>query len=233
MNATIEALLELNVIDRKRQTLRSQRRNQAKLAAKALAEAEARKTDADAILAELERTDALIRQYESDAARCTEAIESLRSKQMEAKSNKEYMAIINNIEQSRLEKTHREQSLLELASKRETMAAKAEKAAAEAKTASEAAAKAQAAAEAAKKPGPEEAKLDVLYAAAKSKVEPAFLEAYERLANAGVKVPMVRVDTKTRSTPWGAVISMNQLEQIKMGKLVIASGTNQILYVDA
>lgn len=231
MNATIEALLELHVIDQKRQKLRVQRRNQAKVAAKYQAEAQARQADADALVADLERTDALMRQYQADAERCGQAIEDLRGKQMEAKTNKEYMAIINSIEQSRLEKTHREQSLQELQTKRETIAAKVDKAKAAAAAAAEAAAKAEATAEAAKKPGPEEAELDTQYNAAKAKVDPGFLEVYERLANSGVKQPMVRVDGKTRATPWGAVISMNQLEQIRMGKLVIASGTNQILYV--
>ena len=121
MNATIEALLELHVIDQKRQKLRVQRRNQAKIAAKFQAEAQARQADAQALFADLERTDALMRQYQADAERCTQAIEDLRGKQMEAKTNKEYMAIINSIEQSRLEKTHREQSLQELQTKRETL----------------------------------------------------------------------------------------------------------------
>lgn len=232
MNPTIEALLELHIVDQKRQALRRARRAKGKVANDAAAAAQAKSQDSEAVTNDLERTDALSRQYTDDVKRCDETIESLRAKQMEAKTNKEYMAIINQIEQLRLEKTHREQSLTELGIKRAAMTAKVEKAALitqEAKATHDAA---HAAAKAAETPSAEEAKLDVLYANAKTKVDPAFLEAYERLANAGIKMPMVRVDNKTRSTPWGAVISLNQLEQIKMGKLVIATGTNQILYAE-
>ncbi len=232
MNATIEALLELHVIDQKRQAIRAKRRAKGKLAAQALADATAKQTDASAITTEAERLDALIRQYQADAERCQATIEEQRAKQMEAKTNKEYMAIINGIEQARLEKNHREQSLAELTKKRALIAAKADKAAA---AAAEAQAAAEAAAQAAKEaeqPGPDEAALDAQYADAKQKVDPAFLEAYERLANAGIKTPMLRVDGRTRSTPMGAVISMNQLEQIKMGKLVLATGSNQILFAE-
>lgn len=232
MNATIEALLELHVIDQKRQAIRAKRRAKGKLAAQALVDATAKQTDASAITTEAERLDALIRQYQADAERCQATIEELRAKQMEAKTNKEYMAIINGIEQARLEKNHREQSLAELTKKRALIAAKADKAAAAAAEAQAAADAAAQAAKEAEQPGPDEAALDAQYAAAKEKVDPAFLEAYERLANAGIKNPMLRVDSRTRSTPMGAVISMNQLEQIKMGKLVLATGSNQILFVE-
>jgi predicted nucleic acid-binding Zn-ribbon protein len=232
MNATIEALLELQVIDQKRQALRAKRLAKSKVAAKALSSAKAMQDDANAIAAELERLDALIRQYKADAERCDATIEELRAKQMEAKTNKEYMAIINGIEQARLEKNHREQSLNELVSKRDIVAAKADKTQTTASGADQAAAEAAEAAAKAQTPGAEEAELDVIYAAAKAKVDPAFLEAYERLANAGIKSPLMRVDPKTRATPLGAVISMNQLEQIRMGKLVLATGSNQILFVD-
>lgn len=232
MNNTIEALLELHVIDQKRQALRTKRKTKGKLAAKALTEATAKHTDAAAITAETDRLDALIRQYQHDAERCQATIEELRAKQMEAKTNKEYMAIINGIEQARLEKNHREQSLVELTTKRETIANKGEKALTAANEAAAAAAAAEAAERKAQQPGPDEAVLDEHYAKAKLNVDPAFLEAYERLANAGIKSPMLRVDNKTRSTPLGQVISMNQLEQIKMGKLVLATGSNQILFVE-
>ena len=40
-----------------------------------------------------------------------------------------------------------------------------------------------------------------------------------------------RVDPKTRTTPVGAILSHNQVEQIRQGKLVIDRGTNAILYI--
>lgn len=230
MNPNIEALLELQVIDKQRQSLRKARQEKLRGLDEARKAAEAKKAAAVAAAEEIEKMAALIRQYEGDLQRCDATIADLRGKQMNAKTNKEYMAIINGIEQSRLEKGHREQSLKELAGKVD--AAKAKAAAAQTE-ADQAAAKAEAAATAtgATEPGSDETALEQQYAERKAKVDPKFLEAYERLVTAGHKTPLVKVDQRTRALPWGAVISMNQLEQIIAGRLVIASGTNQILYV--
>lgn len=230
MNANIEALLELQVIDKQRLTLLKARK--AKLVRLAEAkQAGALKRDAAAAMsAEVEKLGALMRQYTADVARCDASIAELRSKQMAAGSNKEYMAIINGIETARLEKTHREQSLKELLAKKDALEAKAKAAQEEAAKTDAVVAKAEAEAAGSEQPTPEEADLQAQYNEKRAKVDPKFLEAYERLVQAG-KQPLVRIDPNTRATPWGAVVSMNQIEQIKSGKLILATGTQQILFV--
>lgn len=231
MNPNIEALLELQVIDKQRQTLKRARQERLRKLAEVRAAAAAKQDAATAAHAEIDRLSALITQYRGDLERCDATIADLRAKQMNAKTNKEYMAIINGIEQSRLEKNHREQSVRDLAAKVEALKAKADAAKAEADGAQAQVAAAEQAAGGAAEPGSDEAALEQQYAARKAAVDPKFLEAYERLVTSGSKTPLVKVDPNSRALPWGAVISMNQLEQIKAGKLVIASGSNQILYV--
>jgi hypothetical protein len=80
-------------------------------------------------------------------------------------------------------------------------------------------------------PCAEESALDAQYAERRAQVEPAFLEVYERLVKAMHKAPLLRVDPVTRATPLGAVLSFNQVEQIRMGKLVIDRTSNAILYL--
>jgi len=230
MNANIEALLELQVIDKQRLTLlRARKAKQARLSETRQAAALKRDTAA-ATTGEVDKLGALIRQYTADVARCDASIAELRSKQMAAGSNKEYMAIINGIETARLEKTHREQSLKDLIAKKDQLEAKANAAKDEAAKTDALVAQVEAEAKGAEQASPEEAELQRVYNEKKAKVDPKFLEAYERLVQAG-KQPLIRIDPNTRATPWGAVASMNQIEQIKAGKLVIATGTAQILYV--
>ncbi len=230
MNANIEALLELQVIDKQRLALlRARKAKRARLAEVRQA-ATLKREAAAATAAEVEKMGALVRQYTADVARCEASIAELRGKQMAAGSNKEYMGIINGIETARLEKTHREQSLKELAAKKDLLEAKATAAKDEAGKTDELVAKAEAEAAGAEQASPEEAELQAAYNEKKATVDPKFLEAYERLVQAG-KQPLVRIDPNTRATPWGAVASMNQIEQIKSGKLIQATGTQQILYV--
>ena len=230
MNANIEALLELQVIDKQRLTLlKARKAKQARLAEVRRAAALTSETAA-ASAGEVDKLGALIRQYTADVVRCDASIAELRSKQMVAGSNKEYMAIINGIETARLEKSHREQSLKELTAKQEQFAAKATAAKAEATASQALVATVEAEAAGAEQPSPEEAELQQAYNTKKATVDPKFLEAYERLVQAG-KQPLVRIDPTTRATPLGAVASMNQIEQIKSGKLILATGTQQILYV--
>ncbi len=230
-NASIDALLDLQVIDKQRLTLkqaRLQRQGKLSEAAKALATAE---EAAAAIETQGDKLGALIRQYTTDVERCDAAIADLRSKQMNAKTNKEYMAIINGIEASRLEKTHREQSLKELNEKikaGEEKVAKAREQVAAMKAALEAVGKESAGSD---QPTPEETALQKQYDERKATVDPKFLEVYERLVSAKHPRPLMKVDVATRTTPVGAKISHNQIEQIRMGKLVICSGTNAILYL--
>lgn len=231
MNPNIDALLELQVIDKQRQTLKRARQERLKKLTEVRQAAIAKLEAATTAAGEVDRMGALITQYEGDLQRCDATIADLRGKQMNAKTNKEYMGIINGIETARLEKSHRELSLKELAAKVEAMKAKVSESqtqATQAKASVEAGERESADSE---KPGSDESRLEQQYAERKASVDPKFLEAYERLVSAGHKTPLVKVDPKSRALPWGAVISMNQVEQIHAGKLVIASGTNQILYV--
>jgi len=232
MNSSIEALLDLQVIDKKRLALkkaREQQSGQVDEAAKAAAAAEAA---AIAAAAEVEKLGALIRQYTADTARCDQTITDLRSQQMNAKTNKEYMAIINGIEAAKLEKTNREASVKELNAKVEALQAKAKAAQEQAAGLQSKAAQVKTSNATAIKPTDEEVALQKQYDEIRGKLDPAFLEAYERLVKANHKMPLMRIDPKTRSTAYGSIISHNMIEQIRMGKLVIERGTNAILYVD-
>ncbi len=230
MNPSIAALLELQLIDKKRLSQRNSSDNlRARLdeARKALAAAQAA---AKVAQDENEKIQALIRQYEKDAQRCDQTIADLRNQQPTAKTNKDYMALINGIEQAKVEKSMREQSLKDLGGRIEGIAQKA--AAAEAKV-KEAQARID---ELTAKSGngavtPEEAAIQAEYDAKKAAVDPDWLKVYERLVKARHPSPLMKVDPKTRATPVGVVLSHNQLEQIRLGKLVIDRTTNAILYV--
>jgi predicted nucleic acid-binding Zn-ribbon protein len=231
MNANIAALLDLQVIDKKRQVLkqaREARRSKFSEAEKAWKAAEA---GALAAQAEVEKLNALIRQYTTDSSRCDATIADLRGKQMGAKTNKDYMAIINAIEAAKVEKGMRESSIKELGSRIEALQEKAAKAAelvAKAKSDHEALAAASGAPDQAT---PEELDVDRRYDERKAEVDPAFLEAYERLVKARHPMPLAKVDPNTRATPMGIMISHNQIEQIRMGKLVVCRNSNSILYI--
>jgi predicted nucleic acid-binding Zn-ribbon protein len=230
-NPSIEALLDLQVIDKRRLALKQERlKRSAALAEARNAHAEADKAAA-AIEADSERMGALVRQYQTDSERCDATIAELRGKQMHAKSNKEYMAIINGIEAARVEKNHREQSLKEIGERLQAAKDKIAKAREHAdalKAKLEAVEKNTSTSD---QPTAEEQELDRQYNDRKAMVDPSFLEAYERLMQARHKMPLMKVDANTRATPYGVRISMNQIEQIRMGKLVICSGTNSILYI--
>ena len=232
MNSSIEALLDLQVIDKKRLTLkkaREQQNGQVDDAGKAAATADAA---AAASIAEVERLGALVRQYTADAGRCDTAIADLRSQQMNAKTNKEYMAIINGIEAAKLEKSNREASIKELAGKIEALEAKAKAAKEQAELLKSKAVEIKTSNAAAALPTEEEQILQKRYDEIRGTIDPAFLEAYERLVKANHKMPMMRIDPKTRSTAYGSIISHNMIEQIRMGKLAIDRGSNAILYLD-
>lgn len=231
MNSNIQTLLDLQVIDKQRLTLK--RAREAKLAKLVAADKAMQAADAAAASAhnEVDRLGAMIRQYTADVERCDKTVTDLRGKQPESKTNKEYMDLINGIEAAKLEKVKREASLKELTARVDALTAKANEA-------KEAAIKVKAAhdataveAESAKVPTAEEAALQVQYDEAKRTVEPAFIEQYERLIKAHHKTPLLRVDPNTRATPFGSLLSPNHVEQLKSGKLVIDRATNGILYL--
>jgi predicted nucleic acid-binding Zn-ribbon protein len=230
MNPSIAALVALQSIDRRRLTLRKDRDARAgkiDQARKALAAAQAAAAACDA---ETEKVQALHRQYQADVARCETQIAAARSQQQAAKTNKEYMAIINGIEQAKSEKALREQSLKELDTRIAGLAGKREAAVAT-QAAAQAAVTAADTAAGGLDATPEEAAAQTEYDQRKRDVLPEFLEHYERLMKAGHKSPLMAVDPKTRATPVGVVLSHNQCEQIRSGKLVIERMTNAILYL--
>lgn len=232
MNSSIEALLDLQVIDKKRLTLKRAREQQNGQVDDAGKVAEAATASAAAATVEVEKLGALIRQYTADVARCDTTIADLRSQQMNAKTNKEYMVIINGIEAAKLEKANREASVKELGGKIEALEAKASAAKAQAAALTAKAKEVKSTNSAAAKPTEEEQVLQKRYDEIRSTIEPAFLEAYERLVKANHKMPLMRIDPKSRSTAYGTIISHNMIEQIRMGKLVIERGSNAIMYLD-
>jgi len=231
-NPTIDALLDLQVIDQQRLTL-SRAREGAKqkldTAEKAWREAEAA---AEAATAEVAKLGALVRQYRTDAERCDTTIAEQRAKQMTAKTNKEYMAIINAIENTKVEKAAREQSVKDLGERITALEAKAAQAQATAATLKQQLQDLATQTGEAAKPTAEEADLQARYDAIRTRIDKAFLEVYERLVKARHKMPLMRVDPATRSTPFGNLISPNQIEQIRLGKLVVDRTTNSILFLD-
>jgi predicted nucleic acid-binding Zn-ribbon protein len=231
MNTSIAALLDLQVIDKQRLTLRRGRDEKLKRLAEAEKAWAAGEATVQAAVAEVEKFGALTRQYQADVERCDVTINDLRARQPESKTNKDYMEIINGIEQAKLEKVKRESSIKELLAKVALQEERVAKARAQAEGLSTARAAAQAAAAGAELPCAEESALDAQYAERRAQVEPAFLEVYERLVKAMHKAPLLRVDPVTRATPLGAVLSFNQVEQIRMGKLVIDRTSNAILYL--
>jgi predicted nucleic acid-binding Zn-ribbon protein len=231
MAASIAALLELWSIDQRRLGLSRVRDDATAVAAKAEAAWKAVESSAAAAKADAERIDALIRQYAADTERCDRTVAELSQKKLSAKSNREYMDIHNAIEQARAEKTQREQSVKELATRKADLEAKAAAAAEKAGAAKAEAEAATAKVGAAGGPSAEEREVSDQATAIRARIDPEFLAVYDRLVKSGHKSPLVRVDPKTRATPHGALLSHNQLEQIRQGKLVIDRGTNAILYI--
>jgi predicted nucleic acid-binding Zn-ribbon protein len=230
MNPNIAALLDLQVIDKQRQVLKQAREGLRNRVQKAADTAAAAQAAAVAAQAEVDRLQALLRQYANDMTRCDATINDLRAKQMGAKTNKDYMAIINGIEQAKVEKNLREQSMKDLTSRLEGLNDKAAKAQAQVAELNAALVKLQENGGDGK-PSPEEQAIQAQYDARKASCDPAFLEVYERLIKANHKMPLAKVDPHTRATPVGNLVSHNIIEQIRMGKLVVDRNTNSILYV--
>jgi len=231
MAESVTALLELWSIDQRRRKLSLVRDSASGAASKVETSWKTLEAAAVAAKAEAERLDALIRQYAADVERCDKSIAELAQKKLGAKSNKEYMDIHNGIEQARAEKTQREQSVKEQTIRQADLAAKAVVAAEKASAAKAEFESAASKAGAVGGPTVDEQELEAQANAIKARIDPEFLQTYERLLKSGHKSPLLRVDPKTRTTPVGAILSHNQLEQIRQGKLVIDRNTNAILYL--
>jgi predicted nucleic acid-binding Zn-ribbon protein len=232
MHPSIQALFELHEVTTRRQSLSGDLEGRKTRLAKAKATVHEAESLAELAEREATDTDALIRQYTSDAERCDATIQRLRTQQMEAKSNKEYLAIINGIEEARNELKLRRSSLADLGAKvadRRAAATAARAKVVELQQRYEAFAAQhvidpQMAASI--------ARLDEIYAEKQRAVDPRFLEVYERLVKSGNRMPLVPIDPVSRATPLGSVISQNQMEQIRNGLLVLDQMTNGILFIN-
>lgn len=231
MNETISALLELQAIEQQRRALRRDREEKLKRLAAAQKASNEGEAAAKAALAESERYAALVRQYQSDVERCETSIGELRAKQPEAKTNREYMEIMNGIEAAKLEKVKRESSIKDITGRIDAIKEKAAQAAEAASGLQAKLAEAEAQAAGSHEPGPEEAALTAQYDEKRKQADPKFLEHFERLLKANHKTPLLKVDPGTRATPLGTIISHNQVEQVRTGKLVIDRASNAILYL--
>ena len=231
MHPAITQLLDLHQVNVQRQRLiqdRSGREDKRRQADQALAKFTALSQTSRQMV---EDQGALIRQYTADVERCDTDIQSFRARQMEAKSNKEYLECINGIENAKAEKKLREESLANLNASVEELQQKAE--AAEAKLAEiqgkydQFVANLQESEEA----GRSSAELERLYQEKRQGLDPKFLEVYERLIEAKHHMPLISVDPLTRATPLGQIISHNDCERIRGGQLVTDPMTNGILYI--
>jgi predicted nucleic acid-binding Zn-ribbon protein len=233
MHPTMRALLDLHDINQQRQLLRKQRESR-ETSIKDAAEGAAKTAlKADAASAAAHEADALMRQYEQDIANADARIETLREKQMSAKTNKEYLIVINGIEDSKNIKKIRNERLTDLRSKIEGL----QQAAA---TAAQLREQALARVEEIRNSNQggidasdtSEAELDRIYAEKRQPVDGKFLEAYERLIAGGHPMPLLPIDPRTRATPYGNLISMNHIEQIRKGGLICDHTSSAILYVN-
>ena len=231
MNANIAALLDLQVIDKKRLVLKHAREDRHAKLAEADKAWKSAETNAVTAGTEVDKLGALMRQYTADSARCDATIADLRTKQMGAKTNKDYMAIINGIELAKAEKVMREASIKEITTRLETLKEKAVKAQEQSATLKTEYERVAAESGTPDQASPEEAAVQKLYDEKKASIDAAFLEAYERLVKARHPQPLAKVNPATRATPMGVMISHNQIEQIRMGKLVIDRTSNSILYL--
>jgi len=231
MHPSIRALLDLHEVNLKRQKLldnRDKRDATLNQARKELAEFERRAEEAQA---EVDNSDALIRQYTGDLERCEKTVQSLREQQMDAKTNKDYLGILNGIEEAKTEMKLRKESLDSLGAQVEEKKAAAEQAQARLAKAHEQFDALQARLDGGGEAAESLAELEKLYETKRPEVDAKFLETYERLIQSRHKMPLIPIDPRTRATPLGNVISHNQIEQIHGGMLVIDSFSNGILYI--
>ena len=181
MHANLRALLDLHDINQSRVRLLRAAQDSEKALQAERDKAAALVAKAEALATEATSADALIRKYEADIARCDETIEQNRAQQSTAKTNKEYLALINGIEDAKNEKRLREESLTRLQADIDGKKAAAEAAKTEAEQ--QAAVVSQQEAAAAEETAGEESleNLERLYNEQKVNVDGELLQVYERL----------------------------------------------------
>ena len=193
MHPTIRALIDLDDINKQRQILLKQRSEHQHIidaAAKAVSKA---KADAEKAAEASTSQDALIRQYQSDIERCDQQMADLREKQMTAKSNKDYLACINGVEEAKQEKRLRTASIEQLEQTVSTLQEQAEAAAQLVSAAEEKLENLQIEFSGDSDNEASGQELERLYQEQKAKVDSGFLNHYERLISSGNKMPIMKL----------------------------------------
>lgn len=231
MHESIQNLLDLHDINQQRQILKTERSRREDGIAEAQAKLDAINEQADAARGVADEYAALITQKQQDIEDADKQIEELRGKQGDAKTNKEYMAIINGIEEAKSTKTLAKEKLEEVQAIIDEAKAKADEIDAERQAIKQEVDATIAEIQGGSEVEVSEAELDKLYEAQAPKVDAAILEVYERLVKSKHPMPLMPIDANTRATPYGNLISHNQMEEIRMGKLMIDQTNNAILYI--
>ena len=232
MHDHFRTLLDLHEVNAQRQRLIKQRQGREQRLTEAQQRYNAAQAAADEARNKVANMDALIRQYQADVERCVATMASLREQQMSAKTNKEYLSIINGIEEVKSERGLREQSLESLQGKVTSLQEEAKALQQVADELQGEVSQALAANEAATDSDDGEAALQRIYDEKKVAVDAKILEHYERLISSNHPMPLMRVDPVSRATPLGTIISHNHLEQIRIGRMVTEATNNAILYLD-
>lgn len=231
MHESIQALLELYDIDRQRLILKKERSRRDNSMNDAQGERDQASATASDAAQRVHDYDALESQSRADIERCEKEIEDLRAQQASAKTNKEYMGIINGIEEAKNTITMAKEKLAEVEAVIDEVKSEAD---ALAQKRDEVTAATAAAIDENNDGGTaeiSESELDRMYSEFRPKVDSKFLETYERLTAAKHPMPMMAVNASTRATAHGSLISYNQMEQIRMGQLVCDQTNNAILYI--
>ena len=231
MHPAIIQLLDLHRINQNRQLLQNDRLGRSSKRQQADAALEKYKKLHEAAGSKVSDQDALIRQYTADVERCDAEILKLRSQQMEAKTNKEYLDCINGVETAKAEKKLREESLENLQANVDELKASADKAAAQLADIQAKYDKFIAEHQEPEASGSSLEEVERIYAEKRQGLDAKFLEVYERLIAARHKTPLLEVNPATRATPLGQIISHNDCERIRNGELVTDPMTNGILYM--
>lgn len=232
MHPHIRELIALHDIDRRRRRMveerekREQRQDRAK---RALANAN---TAAEDAAEKATGADALIRQYTARIDELQEKVTTLRAQQMEAKSNKDYVSILNGIEEANAEAKLTREKLADLHANIDAMKAKAEAIAEKRDAVKAKHDEILEVTESDTDVDTSEAELNRMYTEQRSKVESNFLEVYERLVSAKHPMPVMPVDPNTRATPMGNVLPSHNFEKLMGGELMIDEASNAILYLD-
>ncbi len=231
MHPAMTNLLELHDINQQRRVLQQRQQARGSELSDAQAKCDALTEAATVAESAAHEADALIRQYTQDITDCDAKQETLRAQQSTAKTNKDYLDIINGIEEAKNLKKIRTEKLASLQASIDELNAQAAAAGAardEAVTACEVIKSEQA--ENTDVDTSEE-ELERLYDEKRKTVEAEYLAAYERLVKGNHSMPLMPVDSVTRGTPYGNLISHNHIEQIRNGALIHDATTNAILYV--